>query len=197
MAFLDPIFALKMYKMGILADQAGYVYLFLFIGYSFFGFLGGVLESIATKRNLIICGYFAGFIGYWLIAHYAFIGQNYTILIIIGLFINGYSVIGGNTFATIYIKEELMKAGEIKGMNRKDIGGYFGGLKGSMNLVGTLTGSFISPNLYILVGFEYACILLGWVQLGFSYVFVIYTRDENNGKVEKQIEQEMYEKLKW
>ena len=64
MSFLDPIFALKMYEMGILADQAGYVYLSLFIGYSFFGFLGGVLELIATKRNLIVCGYFAGFIGF-------------------------------------------------------------------------------------------------------------------------------------
>ena len=61
----------------------------------------------------------------------------------------------------MYIKEELMKAGEIKGMNRKDIGGYFGGIKGSMNLVGLLIGTFMSPNLYILIGFEYTCILLG------------------------------------
>jgi hypothetical protein len=61
----------------------------------------------------------------------------------------------------MYTKGELMNAGEIKGMTRKDIGGYFGGLKGSMNLVGVFIGTFMSPNLYILVGFEYTCIIMG------------------------------------
>jgi hypothetical protein len=58
----------------------------------------------------------------------------------------------------MYTKNELMKAGEVEGMSRRDIGGYFGGLKGSMNLVGVFIGTFVSPNLYILVGFEYTCI---------------------------------------
>jgi hypothetical protein len=64
LSFLDPIFALKMYEMGILADQAGYVYLFLLVSYSIFGFLGGILELFATKRNIIISGYITGFTGF-------------------------------------------------------------------------------------------------------------------------------------
>lgn len=96
------------------------------------------------------------------------------------MIINGFSVIAGNTFATMYTKAELMKVGEAQGMTRKDIGGYFGGIKGSMNLIGIFVGAFVSPNLYMMVGFEYTCLIMGIIQLIFSYVFLIYTREENN-----------------
>jgi len=111
---------------------------------------------IANKKTLIISGFFAGFFGFCFIAHGAFIGANYILLIIFGLSLNGYSVIGGNTFATMYTKTELMNAGEAKGVSRKEAGGYFGGVKGSMNLIGNFIGPLISPNIYMMVGFDYA-----------------------------------------
>lgn len=142
--------------MGIYADTTGYIYIFLLLSYSFFGFMGGALQKIAEKRTLIIVGYIAGFIGFCTIAHNVFIGSNFIVLIILGLFLNGYSVIGGNTFATMYTKAELMNAGEQEGISRKDAGAYFGGVKGSMNLIGTFIGPLISPNIYLMVGFDYA-----------------------------------------
>lgn len=53
-----------MYDMGIMADQGGYVYLFLQISYSVFGFSGGIMETFVVKRTLIISGYIAGFFGF-------------------------------------------------------------------------------------------------------------------------------------
>ena len=156
MTYLDPIFALKMLDMGIYADKTGYIYLFLLLSYSFFGFLGGFLQTLASKRTLIISGYISGFIGFFTIAHYIVFDSNYLLLIIFGLFLNGFSVIGGNTFATMFTKSELMEAGEAAGISRKDAGAYFGGLKGSMNLIGTFFGPLISPNIYMMIGFDYA-----------------------------------------
>ena len=156
LCYLDPIFALKMLDMEIYADTTGYIYIFLLLSYSFFGFMGGILQEFATKKTLIVLGYIAGFVGFCTIAHSVLIGFNSIILIIIGLFLNGYSVIGGNTFATMFTKSELMDAGEREGISRKDAGAYFGGVKGSMNLIGTFIGPLISPNIYMMVGFDYA-----------------------------------------
>ncbi|CAI2363495.1 unnamed protein product [Moneuplotes crassus] len=180
--YLDPIFALKMLDMGIYADTTGYIYIFLCLSYSVFGFLGGVLEIIANKKTLIISGFFAGFFGFCFIAHGAFIGANYILLIIFGLSLNGYSVIGGNTFATMYTKTELMNAGEAKGVSRKEAGGYFGGVKGSMNLIGNFIGPLISPNIYMMVGFDYACIIMGSIQILFVIFFIYMTSSNSNSK---------------
>mmetsp|Transcript_31532 Transcript_31532/g.27921 ORF Transcript_31532/g.27921 Transcript_31532/m.27921 type:complete len:133 (-) Transcript_31532:447-845(-) len=62
--FLDPIFILKMLDMGIYADKAGYIYVFLQVSYSLFGFCGGILQEMATKKTLIVSGYLAGFVGF-------------------------------------------------------------------------------------------------------------------------------------
>ena len=110
--FLDPIFALKMLDIGIYADKAGYIYLALLASYAFFGFMGGPLEKVASIRNLITSGYVLGLVGFGLIAHALYFGFTFLPLIIIGLFINGYSVIAGNTFATMYTKAELMEEGD-------------------------------------------------------------------------------------
>mmetsp|Transcript_10384 Transcript_10384/g.9179 ORF Transcript_10384/g.9179 Transcript_10384/m.9179 type:complete len:152 (+) Transcript_10384:319-774(+) len=109
-AFLDPIFASKMLDMGIYADKAGYVYVFLQASYSIFSFSGGVLMEYISKYNLIVIGYFTGFIGFAAIGHHVFFDSNYLSLIIIGLFLNGFSYVGGNVFATMLTKDELMKA---------------------------------------------------------------------------------------
>ncbi|CAI2365963.1 unnamed protein product [Moneuplotes crassus] len=191
LSYLDPIFALKMLDMGIYAGTAGHIYIFLLLSYSIFGFFGGVLEIIADKKTLIIAGYFVGFLGFCTIAHCVFIGTNYVLLIIIGLFLNGYSVIGGNTFATMYTKAELMNAGEEKGISRKEAGGYFGGVKGSMNLIGTFIGPLVSPNVYMMIGFDYTCIMMGSIQI-FFVLFFIYTTKNRDHQVQK-IEPEMNE----
>jgi len=145
-----------MLDMGIYADKTGYIYIFLLGSYAFFGFLGGFLEQIATKKTLIVSGYVGGFIGFLLISHSILLGSNMLTLIIIGLFLNGFSIIGGNMFATMFTKAELMQAGEAEGISRTESGAYFGGLKGSMNLIGTFMGPLISPNVYMMIGFDYA-----------------------------------------
>mmetsp|Transcript_10126 Transcript_10126/g.8923 ORF Transcript_10126/g.8923 Transcript_10126/m.8923 type:complete len:166 (+) Transcript_10126:708-1205(+) len=156
LTYLDPIFALKMLDMDIYADQTGYIYIFLLSSYSFFGFLGGFLQQMATKKTLIVVGYISGFIGFLSIGHGILTGNNYLTFIVIGLFLNGFSVIGGNMFATMFTKTELMEAGQEAGISRQESGAYFGGLKGSMNLIGTFIGPLISPNIYMMVGFDYA-----------------------------------------
>jgi len=168
---LDPIFALKMLQFDIYADQAGYIYVFLLGSYSFFGFVGGTLEYIFTKKSLIILGYLTGTIGFCTIAHKFFIGANFLPFVIIGLFLNGFSVIGGNMFATMHTKAELMKECEKVGISAKMAGGYFGGLKGSCNLIGSFLGPLISPNLYIEFGFDKTCIIMGMTQLAFVMYF--------------------------
>lgn len=182
MTFLDPIFALKMFDIGIYADKAGYIYLSLLASYAFFGFMGGPLEKIASVRNLITSGYLLGFVGFGLIAHYLYFGVNLLPLIIVGLFINGYSVIAGNTFATIYTKSQLMDEGEACGISRKKVGGYFGGVKGSMNLFGTFVGPLVSTNIYLLIGFEYSCLIMGAIQVIFALFFYVVTHYQEKNK---------------
>jgi len=172
--YLDPIFATKMLDMDIYADKAGYIYVFLLGSYSLFGFFGGFLQNIASKQTLIISGFVIGFIGFCSIAHHVVFGTNYIILIILGLFLNGFSVVGGNMFATLFTKAELMEACEKAGISKKEAGGYFGGLKGSMNLIGSFIGPLLSPNIYMMVGFDYACITMGTIQILFV-TFFIYT----------------------
>lgn len=179
LTFLDPIIALRLFKMNIYADTAGYIYVFLVGSYCIFGFMGGILESIATKKTLIIAGYIAGALAFTLIGHYSYLNENYVSLIIAGLFINGFSVIGGNMFATMWTKSQLMEAGDAIGISKKETGGYFGGLKGSCNLIGTFTGPFISPYLYVTVGFDKACYIMGSIQLLFMILFAIGTYGDN------------------
>jgi hypothetical protein len=176
LTFLDPIFALKMLKLGIYADKAGYIYVFLLGAYSFFGLIGGTLERFSSKKSLIIAGYISGVIGFSIIAHNLFVGFNVLGLIIVGLFLNGFSVIGGNMFATMYTKAKLMEECESVGISRQVAGGYFGGLKGSCNLIGAFCGPLLSPNLYILVGFDYSCLIMGSIQLLFVIYFILKLR---------------------
>jgi len=77
-------------------------------------------------------------------------------------------------FATMFTKSELMIACQKAGISRKKAGGYFGGLKGSMNLIGSFLGPLISPSIYMMVGFDYACISMGTIQILFV-MFFIYT----------------------
>ena len=120
-----------MIDMGIYADEDGYVYVFLLGSYSLFGFFGGVLQQIATKKNLIVSGYVFGFLGFGAIAHSIIFDSDHLPLIIIGLFMNGFSIVGGNMFATMFTKSELMDAATQIGISQKETGGYFGGLKSS------------------------------------------------------------------
>ena len=129
--FLDPIIALKLYDMGIYADKAGYIYLFLMGSYCVFGISGGLIEKLGSKKSLIYAGYIAGAISYTLIAHNAYLHADFLPLIIIGLILVGFSVIGGNMFATMFTKAYLMEVGEKHGIPKQNSGGYFGGLKGS------------------------------------------------------------------
>lgn len=109
LTFLDPIFALKMLELDIFADKAGYIYVFLLGAYTFFGIIGGTLERFSSKKSLIIAGYISGVIGFSVIAHNLYIGTNILGFIIVGLFLNGFSVIGGNMFATMFTKAKLME----------------------------------------------------------------------------------------
>ena len=178
LTYLDPIFALKMLEMDIFADKAGYVYVFLLGSYAFFGFSGGLLEQLASKRTLIIAGYLCGFLGFCVIAHKFFVDANHLALIVLGLFMTGFSVIGGNMFATMFTKAKLMEAAEEAGVPRKVAGAYFGGLKGSCNLLGTFLGPLISPNIYLLCGFEKACIAMGICQLIFVGIFYAKSKQD-------------------
>jgi MFS family permease len=175
LTYLDPIFALKMIELDIYADQAGYVYIFLMGSYSIFGFMGGKLESFSSKRNLIIMGYLAGVLGFSMIAHKFFLGNNYLPFIIIGLFLNGFSIIGGNMFATMLTKTKLMEECEKVGIPPKISGSYFGGLKGFCNQIGSFIGPLISPNFYVALGFEDTCLLMATTQLLFAVWFFFKT----------------------
>ena len=64
-----------------------------------------------------------------------------------------------------------MEAGEAIGITRYQTGGYFGGLKGSCNLIGTFLGPLISPQFYLLYGFEKACFIMGGLQILFMIIF--------------------------
>ena len=175
-----------MFELGIYADKAGYIYVFLLGSYSLFGFLGGVLQDIATKRTLIISGYICGFLGFSLIAHSVLLNRDFLLLIIFGLFLNGFSIIGGNMFATMWTKSELMEAWEKAGISKKEAGGYFGGLKGSMNLIGSFIGPLISPNIYMLIGFDFACLTMGAIQILFV-LFFIYTTQTYDYKYSEEL----------
>ena len=61
-------------------------------------------------------------------------------------------------FATMYVKAELMEIAFFYNIHKDEVGGYFGGLKGSCNLLGYFLGPLISPYLYVYFGFEAACI---------------------------------------
>lgn len=174
-----------MLEMDIFANHAGYIYIFLLFSYSLFGFAGGILEQLASKRTLIIAGYFVGCIGFCMIAHSLFIGANYLPLIIFGLFSNGFSVSGGNMFATMYTKAILMEEGEKVGIPRKVTGGFFGGLKGSCNLIGSFIGPLISPPIFLLIGFDKACILMGLIQI--TFVTIFYYKAQNTKSVYQDI----------
>lgn len=167
-----------MFDIGIFADQAGYIYVSLMVSYSLFGFFGGVLQSYIEKRVLIIMGYISGFIGFSFIAHKIFIHSDLVPLIIVGLFINGFSVVGGNMFATMWTKSELMDVCIRAGHTKEEAGAYFGGIKGSMNLIGAFMGPLASPTISMVVGFEMACITMGTVQILFVTLFIYSTQEK-------------------
>jgi len=50
-------------------------------------------------------------------------------------------------FATMYMKGELMNVAEEHNISKEAVGGYFGGLKGSCNLLGYFLGPLISSSL--------------------------------------------------
>ena len=83
-------------------------------------------------------------------------------------------------FATMFTKSELMDAATQIGISQKETGGYFGGLKSSWNLIGSFLGPLISPNVYMLVGFDYAWLLMGVIQIIFVIFFIYTTRSTEN-----------------
>ena len=123
---------------------------------------------------------FLGFFAFWLIGHEAFIGFDSIYLIVIGLFLNGLSCVCHNVFATMYVKSELMDSALDHNMDKLDVGGYFGGLKGSWNIIGSFFGPLISASLALRIGFEYTCISLAVFQAAFFWVYYIYDAKQNN-----------------
>lgn len=122
---------------------------------------------------MIVGGHLAGCIGFLLIAHQLYLDQDWMSLIIIGLFFNGFSALSGNLFATMFTKSELMWTGNKYGVSKKATGGYFGGLKGGWDFLGTFIGPLVSPNLYDYIGFEKACIAMSVLQLLLAGIFYI------------------------
>lgn len=171
--------ALKLYEYGIMADMSGYIFVFFVMSYSFFGIFGGVIEQIAKKRTLILLGYIIGCLTFLVIGHEYFLGVNFLPLIILGLFLNGFSCVCHNMFATMYVKAELMKSATDHHVNKQSVGGYFGGLKGSCNLLGNFLGPLISSYLYVRIGFELSCLALAIFQLSFFTVFYVKTKERN------------------
>lgn len=183
--FLDPIMALKLYQYGIMADMSGYIFIFYVMSYSFFGLFGGKIAEFAKKRTLILLGYLVGFLTFCIIGHEYFLGVNFLPLIMLGLLLNGLSCVCHNMFATMYVKAELMNSATDHNVSKQSVGGYFGGLKGSCNLLGNFLGPLISSYLYLRLGFELTCIALAIFQLGFFCVFYFQTKEK---KVSSRIE---------
>ena len=136
------------------------------------------ISKYLQKRSVILIGYIVGWLTFWLIGHEFFIGTNFLPLIVIGLFLNGLSCVCHNVFATMYVKSELMDAALDHNINKYSVGGYFGGLKGSWNLLGGFLGPLISSYLYLKLDFELTWISLAIFQLAFFGVFYYMTIPE-------------------
>mmetsp|Transcript_31532 Transcript_31532/g.27922 ORF Transcript_31532/g.27922 Transcript_31532/m.27922 type:complete len:112 (-) Transcript_31532:18-353(-) len=93
-------------------------------------------------------------------------------------------------FATMFTKAELMEACQKAGISKKEAGGYFGGLKGSMNLMGSFIGPIVSPCICMLVGFDYTCITMGTVLILFAlfFMYTVKIEPKNNIKEMSNIE---------
>ncbi len=62
-----------------------------------------------------------------------------------------------------------------------------------MNLFGTFTGPLISTNIYLFVGFDYCCVIIGCTQMVFAIIF--YTVIHYQAKTKASHYREDYKKL--
>ena len=179
--------AMKLYEYGIMADTSGYIFIFFVISYSLFGFMGGVINQYAQKRTLILTGYLVGFVAFIFIGHQFLLGINCLSLIIWGLFLNGLSCVFHNMFATMYVKNELMESAALFNVDKDSVGGYFGGLKGSCNLLGYFLGPLISSYLYLKIGFELTCLVLSVFQLCYFFIFWVKTSERSRPQINVEL----------